>query len=83
PKTPHRQAGHMTAPDHLHDNQKTLVSRAPSTHDPLRTSAAVVMHSRFVTFQSAEIAIPVPPIADVLRLVVELWPTPAPMHAEV
>ncbi len=41
------------------------------------------MHSRFVTFQSAETAIPERPIADVLRLAVELWPTPVPMQTDV
>src|SRR5438045_9640494 len=34
---PHKQAGHMTAPDQCCSNQKVLAKAAPSTHDPRRT----------------------------------------------
>jgi len=34
---PHKQAGHMTAPDQLQNVNLTLAKMEPSTHDPKRT----------------------------------------------
>ena len=33
---PHKQAGHMTAPDQLQDVKLTLAKREPSTHDVMQ-----------------------------------------------
>ena len=71
-------------------NLKTnLANREPSTHDPKRTlltlrekpikiSAKVVRHGRYITFQLAEVAIPRSLFANILRLIDGLRPAPLP-----
>ncbi len=44
----------------------------------VKIGAKVVRHGRYVTFQLGEIAIPRRLFADILRLIDELRPKPAP-----
>ena len=44
----------------------------------VKIGAKVVRHSRYVTFQLAEVAIPRTPFAEILRLIGELRAKPAP-----
>ncbi len=43
-----------------------------------RDGAKVVRHGRYVTFQLAEVAIPLPLFAEILQLIACLRPRPAP-----
>jgi hypothetical protein len=43
----------------------------------IKIGAKVVSHGRYVAFQMAEVAIPRTLLADILRLVAELRPSPA------
>ena len=47
----------------------------------IKIGAKVVRHGRYVTFQMAEVAIPRPLFADILRLIAELRPPPDPAPA--
>ncbi len=44
----------------------------------VKIGAKVVRHSRYVTFQLAEVAIPLPLFAEILQLIAGLRPRPAP-----
>ena len=44
----------------------------------VKTGAKVVRHGRYVTFQMAEVAIPRRLFAEILRLIDDLRPKPAP-----
>jgi hypothetical protein len=45
-RRPHSKAEYMTAPERFADSQIPLASRAPSIHDPKRSSANAAYHSR-------------------------------------
>jgi len=40
--------------------------------------ARIVTHGRYVTFQMAEVAVPRGLFQEILRLIAQLWPPPAP-----
>ncbi len=44
----------------------------------VKIGAKVVRHGRYVTFQLAEVAIPLPLFAEILQLIDGLRPKPAP-----
>ncbi len=44
----------------------------------IKIGAKIVRHGRYVTFQLAEVAIPLPLFAEILRLIDGLRPKPAP-----
>ena len=44
----------------------------------VKIGAKIVTHSRYVTFQMAEVAVPSQLFAEILRLIKGLRPTPAP-----
>ncbi len=44
----------------------------------VKIGAKVVRHGRYVTFQLAEVAIPLPLFAEILQLIAGLRPRPAP-----
>ena len=44
----------------------------------VKIGAKVVRHGRYVTFQLAEVAIPLPLFAKILQLIARLRPRPAP-----
>jgi hypothetical protein len=44
----------------------------------IKIGAKVVRHGRYVTFQLAEVAIPLPLLAEILQLIAGLRPRPAP-----
>ncbi len=44
----------------------------------IKIGAKVVRHGRFITFQLAEVAIPRPLFAEILRLIDRLRPAPLP-----
>ncbi len=44
----------------------------------VKVGAKVVRHERYVTFQLAEVAIPLPLFAEILQLIAGLRPRPAP-----
>ena len=44
----------------------------------IKIGAKVVRHSRYVTFQLAEVAIPLPLFAEILQLIAGLRPRPDP-----
>ncbi len=44
----------------------------------VKIGATVVRHGRYVTFQLAEVAIPLPLFAEILQLITGLRPSPAP-----
>jgi hypothetical protein len=47
----------------------------------IKIGAKVVCHGRYITFQMADIAIPRPLFADILRLIGELRAPPIPATA--
>ncbi len=44
----------------------------------VKIGAKVIRHGRYVTFQLAEVAIPLPLFAEILQLIAGLRPRPAP-----
>ena len=47
----------------------------------IKIGAKIARHGRYVTFQMAEVAVPKPLFADILRLIAELRPPPDPAPA--
>ena len=47
----------------------------------IKIGAKVVSHGRYVTFQMAEVAVPRPLFAEILRLIAELRPRSPPIPA--
>ena len=45
---------------------------------PVKFGTKVVRHGRYITFQRAEVAIPKSPLANILRLIDDLRPSPTP-----
>ena len=45
---------------------------------PIKIGAKVVRHGRYITFQLADVAIPRPLFAEILRLIDGLRPAPLP-----
>ncbi len=83
PDSGSRQAGARTsAPSH----KQTLVLPQEVEHWSLTTlreklikiGAKVVRHGRYITFRMAEVAIPRPLFAEILRLIDGLRPAPLP-----
>ena len=44
----------------------------------IKISARIVTHGRYVTFQMAEVAVPMGLFAEILRLIAEMQPRSAP-----